>query len=211
MIIKENEQINYQQLDYEEQKRLILQIQKNKDKKNDINFKILLIKYESFIKKISNKVALRFDNSPLKFEDYFQYGIYCFYKRTINYKLDGLKKFASYIETFIEYDLKNYAKKFTTKNHILLNYAIPIDNDNFNYNLILKEETFKDDEDFMTWVIKTIDFKIFTDKENKILEKLLETEGSVKETAEKLNIPAKTIYRYRKKITNKLKVFSNIE
>ncbi|BDV03741.1 MAG: hypothetical protein HPPSJP_4620 [Candidatus Hepatoplasma scabrum] len=211
MIIKENQQINYQQLDYEEQKNLIQKIQKNKDKKNDINFKILLSKYESFIKKISNKVALRFDNSPLKFDDYYQYGIYCFYKRTVDYKFNGRKKFASYIETFLEYDLKNYAKKFTTKNHILLNYAIPIDNNNFNYGIILTEEIFNDDEDFMTWVIKTIDFKIFTDKENKILTKLLETEGSVKKAAEKLNIPEKTIYRYRKKITNKLKNFGNIE
>lgn len=210
MIIKQSfEKTNYQQIDYEEQKKLIEKIQNNKNNRNDINFRILLIKYESFIKKISNKVASRFENSPLKFDDYYQYGIYCFYKRTINYKLEGPKRFASYIETFIEYDLKNYAKKFTTKNHILLNYAISIDSTDSSSSS-LGEKIFKDEEDFITWVFKTIDFKIFTEKESKILKKLLETEGSVKKTAENLNIPEKTIYRYRKKITKKLNNFNNI-
>ncbi|BDV02206.1 MAG: hypothetical protein HPAVJP_0950 [Candidatus Hepatoplasma vulgare] len=176
---------------YAKQKDFIKRFQNTGDIK--IVFQ-LMEDYKGMIIKISKTMQQRFRSSPLTYEDYFQFLIYRFIERTKKYNLDSQMKYPNYIQTFLIMDITNYARKFLTHSHRMMNYSSL---QNYEDSTYFFEENLKITFD-------DINYNSLTNKQKDLFLEILKNEGSVKKTSKKLKIPEKTIYRHRKEIIRKL-------
>ena len=182
---------------YEQQQELIRKIQSNK---SDIKSKIhLFLQYENLLKKICNNLSNNYRYSPLQFEDYFQFATFRFFERTVEYDFESQMMFPNYIKTFVTMDLNNYANKFSTNKFKTLNFAGAL----FDDVLETKQE--------LNISIEDIDISILNPKQLMIFNSIIKNEGDIKKVSKELNISAKTIYRHRQIIIEKLNIQNNID
>lgn len=184
---------------YEKQRKLISEYKKTESEKIILK---LIHDYEGLLVKLANNTKKKFHNSPLTFNDYFQFLTFSFIERTKKYDFNSKMKYSSYIQTFLSLDVNNYAKKYLTKSHKLMNYS-DLNNfeDSINYSYYDDHEIGFDD----------LNYRSLTEKQKYFFVKLLENGGSVKKTSKALNIPEKTIYRHRKEVIKKLNKINGIE
>ncbi len=181
---------------YSRQEKLIIKIQNEKNRKAENE---LLNDYYKLLVKLCIKATEVYKYSPLTFDDYFQYAVYKFFERTKKYDFESEMNFASYIKEFVNLDLTNYAKKYTSNKHKTLNFATFKLED---YIVLFEEEFFS---------INDINFSILKKEQLILLKSIIENEGDIKKVSKELNIPIKTIYRKRQTILKKLNIQNNIE
>lgn len=157
-------------------------------------YRPLLIKYANFAKQ-------KFSNSPLMFEDYYQFLTYCFILRIKTFDFNQQMNFASYIEKFLKMDLSNYSKKFISDKHKALNFSSLIIEDNYiHHNNLNYWDIFQEN-------INTSSLNI---KQKTLLESIIKNEGNMKNVSKELNIPLKTVYRHKENLIKKIIILNNI-
>lgn len=162
----------------------------------NLNLKILLNEYQNFLISISFSFSKVYKYSPLLFDDYYQMACFYFMERTLKFELKYGRHFPAYISEFVFKDLNNYAKKFITNKHKMLNFASIDENIINNY--------FNDDP----YKIEDLYLDFFKEHEKKLYESIIKNDFNYKRVSNDLNIPLKSVYRKKDIIFKKIKIFN---
>ncbi len=206
-IMEENKEdnnflINKEKFLLQKNKIILIKNENNKKAKKE-----LLNDYYELLFKICLITTKIYKYSPLVFDDYMQYAIFKFFERTKEYNFDSNMQYATYIKKFITLDLNNYAKKYTSNKHKILNFSI---NKSINNNEKNDEELiFTNEEKNIS--ITDIDFSFLNKKQKLIIFSIIKNEGDIKKVSKDLDIPTKTIYRHKNTIIKKLIIQNNID
>lgn len=91
--------------------------------KNDWAFNYLYQKYLNLIKTFTKKIFYKFFSIPLELNDFETVTYLIFYQSVVDFQLRKNKSFKNFFLNNLNWGLLKYFKKYTGKNHQILNFA----------------------------------------------------------------------------------------
>ncbi|MDQ7983007.1 MAG: sigma-70 family RNA polymerase sigma factor [Spiroplasma sp.] len=166
--------------------------------KNDWAFNYLYQKYLKLIKILTKKVFYKFFSIPLELNDFDAITYLIFYQSIINFQEKRNKSFKNFFLNNLNWGLLKYFKKYTGKNHQVLNLACSyqdylLDN-NFNF-----QDQFKQ----IVWINQLDDLNLSVFEKNVL--KLKYQGFSNQEIMAKLNLTYKQVDNAFQRVIFKLR------
>lgn len=123
----------------------------------DNNYSILYNKYKPLINKLSEKYKYTFKKFGYEKEDIMQIGYLVLYKTSYMYNVNNCSMFYTYFKNAYEKALLTELRNNSTNKKEILNnafsYDITIPNSNLSYIDLIKDNSYKETEDYIKLII----------------------------------------------------------
>lgn len=168
--------------------------------KNDWAFNCLYQKYLHLIKTFTKKIFYKFFSIPLELDDFETIAYLLFYQSVVTFQVRKNKSFKNFFLNNLNWGLLKYFKKYTNKNHQILNFA----SDYQDY--LLDSSSFVSYDQFKQFDLSDLNLSFF---EKNVLK--LKYQGfSNQEIMTKLNLNYKQVDNAFQRVVIKIKNFSRL-
>ena len=177
---------------YEQQNELVKNIQH--DHKDNTSYKLLLNQYEGLILKLSSKnykMASFNRELSITMDDIVVYAKWSLYRRTLKYDINQKMHYSSYLQRFIDFDIKNYIRGYTCRRNWATNCRVDLEEE----RIVSTTDNQMTLEDINIKSLNKEQLKIWNSYKNNL---------NVEITAKELNLGVKTLYRKLLVIKEKL-------